>query len=149
MEFLQTLSQSWRSHVLHLLHKIWELLHLRCYPKISTLPLSEECALAIHQPRSTALIFGISLRADAWPASLHHCAAATLCTVAHDSAIVTATPVLQLPLKLLHCAANCCIATQFLRSKQLKDPCPNTDRQVSRAASHHRSSLGCCSVLSS
>ena len=36
MEFLQKLSGYWRSHVLQLLHKILELEHIRCYPKIST-----------------------------------------------------------------------------------------------------------------
>ena len=136
MELLQMLSGSWRSHVLQLLHKISELEHIRCYPKISTLPLSEKCALAILPHRSIALISGSNPRADAWLAAFNHCDATALCTAAHDSAIVTATFVLQFPLKLLHRAAhstataNCCIATQLLRNKQLKDPCPIIDRQV-------------------
>ena len=64
-----------------------------------------------------------------------HCTAA-LCTTAHVTATDTATSVLQLPLKLLHhvaystTTANCCTATQLLRSKQLKDSCPIVDRQV-------------------
>ena len=71
MEFLQTLYGSWRSHVLQLLHEILELEHIQCYPKISTLPLSEECALAIHPNQSIALIYGIGIRVDAWPTTLH------------------------------------------------------------------------------
>ena len=105
------LSGSWRFHFLQLLHKISKLEHIRCYPKISTLPLSKECALAIQPHRSIALIFGIGLRIDAWPAALHHYVAAALCTAAHDSTTVTTTFVLQLSLKLLHRAANCCTAT--------------------------------------
>ena len=64
-----------------------------------------------------------------------HCAVA-FCTAAHVTATDTATFVLQLPLNLLHLAAhstataNCYTATQMLRSKQLKDPCPIIDRQV-------------------
>ena len=42
-------------------------------------------------------------------------------TISHVTTTYTATSVLQLPLKLLRRAANCCTATQLLRSKQLKD----------------------------
>ena len=99
MEFLEMLFGPWRSHVLQLLHKIWELEHIRCYPKISTLPLSEECTLAILFTRSTVLISGICLRVDAWPAALHHCTVVALCNATRDFANITATSVLQLPLK--------------------------------------------------
>ena len=64
--------------------------------------------------------------------SIHYTAA--LCNAAHAIAIDTATFVLQLPLKLLHHAAhsiataNCCTATQFPRSKQMKDFAQSFDR---------------------
>ena len=91
---------------------------------------------------------------------LIHCATA-ICTAAHDSPTITATSVLQLPLKMLHHAAhstataNYCTATQLLRVKQLKDITQNPDRQVSLAASPSVASLCrpsralhcCCSAL--
>ena len=73
--------------------------------------------------------------------SIHYDAA--LCTAARVTTTDTATSVLHLPLKLLHHAAhsiataNCCTATQLLRSKQLKDITQNPDRQVSLAASRY------------
>ena len=55
-------------------------------------------------------------------------------TTAHDAATANATYVLQLPLNLLHCAANCSTATQLLR-ETTEDSCPIFDKQVSWAAS--------------
>ena len=66
---------------------------------------------------------------------LIHCAAAP-CTATHDTAIVTAISVLQLPLNMLHhvahstAIANYYTATQLLRSKQLKSY-PKSDMLVS------------------
>ena len=53
-----------------------------------------------------------------------------LYTTAHVTTTDTTTSVMQLPLNLLHRAANYCTATQLLRSKQLKDPWPIIDKQV-------------------
>lgn len=64
-----------------------------------------------------------------------HCTA-TSCTFAHDTATVTATSILHLPIKMLHhvsrstATANCYIATQSLRSTQLKIH-PKVDMLVS------------------
>ena len=48
MKFLQMLSGSWRSRVFQPLHKVSELEHTRCYPKISILNVlcrKMECTL--------------------------------------------------------------------------------------------------------
>ena len=64
-----------------------------------------------------------------------HCVVA-LYTTAHVTATDTATFILQLPFNFLHHAAhstataNCCTATQLLRSKQLKAFAQLFDRQV-------------------
>ena len=93
--------------------------------KISTLPLSTECALAsvlyqcIHTMHYKVLKLDLVLLMLGLLPSIH-------CIVAHATATDIAMFVLQLPLKLLHhvahstAIANYCTATQLLRSKKLK-----------------------------
>ena len=123
-------------------------------PKISTLPLSEECALATLHSRSITLIHGIGPLCCWCSAAAPHplrCCSLYCCPWSCHSHCLICTAA---PSQILHhvahstATANCCTATQWLRSKQMKYHYPILDRQVSWVASHHWSILCCCSALS-
>jgi len=129
VEFPKVLSGFFEMHVPKPSCKIWGLDDIRCYPN-STLPLSEERALAIHRCCTLLWLWSIVLyAADVWYVvhQLLHCCCD--CIVAFDTTTANATSVLQLPLKCCICyAASTAIANtaSVLQlscwEKQLKTP---------------------------
>lgn len=97
MEFPKTLFGFFGIHVPKAPCKNWDLEHIRCYQK-STLPLSEECALAMPLTEASPWLHNIILcAANVWHAIHQLLCCCYNCTIV-DTTTVNIAAVLQLPL---------------------------------------------------